>query len=315
MSPPRHIGRAQRFIPPSRLQQKLTAPVRRATLRRTQPKDVRMRRRAVLALAGLGWLLVVRPAGAAHISDERRILGADAALFQALALSDGAKAAQLLDKSFTWTGSDGATLALDQFRQNLPKPGPYVGTDIKLRIYGRVAVVTSDLDAVHALRIWVKEPQGWRALAYHEVTQTAPPAGAGAPVKADCENPCRTLPYAARNAAERGAIASWQALESAVVAGNSKVWASHVADEFVVVSNFRVQDKAARIAAIDRGGTAPAPLVSANFFDFGDTLAMTAQHQPYTGKPIRVTRVWIKRAGSWLMAISYQTIIQAASVG
>jgi hypothetical protein len=42
---------------------------------------------------------------------------------------------------------------------------------------------------------------------------------------------------------------------------------------------------------------------------------MSALHQPFTGKPVRVTRVWIKRDGAWLMAISYQTIIQAATVG
>lgn len=273
-----------------------------------------MRWRAVLALAGLGWLLVLRPAGAAP-SDEQRVGQADAALFQALALSDGAAAAKLVDERFTWTGSDGATLTVKQFRATPPKPGPYVGTDVRVRIYGGVAVLTSDLDHVHALRVWVKDHQSWRALVYHEVTVGAPPAGGTAPVTADCENPCRTLPYAARNPAERDAIASWQALEHAVASGDGKGWAPHVADEFVVVGNYRVQDKAARTEAINRGGTAPAPLVSANFFDFGDTLVMTARHQPFTGKPIRVTRVWIKRAGAWLMAISYQTIVQAATLG
>jgi len=274
-----------------------------------------MKRRAVIAFAGIGWLFVSNLANAAGGSLEHRISETDAALFQALSQSDGAKAAKLLDDRFTWTGSDGAILTVKQFRASLPKPGPYVGTDVTVRIYGRVAVVTSHLDPVYALRVWVQDRQGWRALAYHEVTVVPPPAGAAAPVTADCENPCRTLPYAAHNHAERDAIASWQALERAVAAGDGKGWAPHVADEFVVVSNFRVQDKAARIEAVNRGGTAPAPLVSANFFDFGDTLVMTALHQPYTGKPIRVTRVWIKRAGAWLMAISYQTIIQAATLG
>jgi hypothetical protein len=274
-----------------------------------------MRRRALLALAGLGWLVAVAPVDAATGTDEHRVGEADAALFQALSLADAPAAAKLLDDRFTWTGSDGATLTAKQFRAGPPKPGPFVGTDVKVRIYGRVAVVTSDLDHVYALRIWVKDRQAWHALAYHEVTVTTPPAGAGAPVTADCENPCRTLPYAPRNAAERDAIASWQALEHAVATGDGKGWAPHVADEFVVVSNYRAQDKTARIAAINRGGTAPAPLVSANFFDFGDSLVMTALHQPFTGKPIRVTRVWIKRGGAWLMAISYQTIIAAATVG
>jgi len=39
---------------------------------------------------------------------------------------------------------------------------------------------------------------------------------------------------------------------------------------------------------------------------------MKALHQPFHGKPIRVSRLWIKRDGLWVMAISYQTTIQAA---
>jgi hypothetical protein len=273
-----------------------------------------MKRRAAIALASLAWLLVLTPA-LADSPDEHRIIRADEALFQALSKSDGAGAAKLAEEAFTWTGSDGRTLTLHQFRTAPPKPGPHVGTDVKVRIYGHVAVVTSDLDHVHALRIWVRGRRSWRALLYHEVTVGDAPAGTPSPVKADCENPCRILPYAGRNAAERDAIASWQALEQAVAAGNGAAWAPHVADEFVVVGNFRMQDKKARIAAIDRGGTAPAPLVSTTFFDYGDTLVMTALHQPFTGKPIHVTRVWIKRGGAWLMAISYQTIIQATMAG
>jgi hypothetical protein len=40
---------------------------------------------------------------------------------------------------------------------------------------------------------------------------------------------------------------------------------------------------------------------------------MKCLHQPFTGKPVRVTRVWIKRDGKWVMSISYQTTIQAAA--
>jgi hypothetical protein len=37
--------------------------------------------------------------------------------------------------------------------------------------------------------------------------------------------------------------------------------------------------------------SAPAPLVSAQMFDFGDAIVMTSQHHPYTGKPVRVSRL------------------------
>ena len=265
--------------------------------------------RGVILMLACGLLLLAgAPAGAAP-TDEQLVGKADAALFQALADHDTKAAAALLDDRFTWTGSDGSTLGLMQLRAALPKPGPYVGTDLKLKLYGRVAVITTDLDQVHALRVWVKRAKGWRALVYQEVTVAT--VSAPAPVKAECENPCLTVPYSPQTVAQRDVIASWQALESAVAKGDAEAWATHVADDFVVVSNTRVQDKAARMAAIKKGGSAPAPLVSATFFDVGDTLVMTAQHQPYAGKPVHVTRVWIRRRNGWLMALSYQTTIQA----
>ena len=48
-------------------------------------------------------------------------------------------------------------------------------------------------------------------------------------------------------------------------------------------------------------------------FNFGDAVIMTCLHQPYSGKPIHVSRLWIKRDGKWIMSISYQTAIQAAT--
>jgi len=59
-------------------------------------------------------------------------------------------------------------------------------------------------------------------------------------------------------------------------------------------------------------GSAPAPLVSAQMFDFGDAVVMTCLHQPYSGKPVHVSRLWIKRNGQWIMSISYQTTMLAA---
>jgi len=41
-----------------------------------------------------------------------------------------------------------------------------------------------------------------------------------------------------------------------------------------------------------------------------DTIVMTCLHQPYTGKQIRITRLWTKRDGKWQMAKSYQTTVQ-----
>jgi hypothetical protein len=45
-------------------------------------------------------------------------------------------------------------------------------------------------------------------------------------------------------------------------------------------------------------------------FDFGDAVLMTSDHVPDRGKPLRVTRVWVRRNGSWVEALSYQTSVQ-----
>ena len=268
--------------------------------------------RTVRALACLGWLLVVgAPAGAAE-RDDQLVREADQALFLALTKGDARAVNPLLDTKFTWTDRDGQTLGTKAALQALPKPGAQVGANLKLNLYGQVAVITSQLDNVYALRVWVKGRKHWHVLAYHEVAVTEPPRGA-TPATGPCDNPCRDVPYKPRNAAERGVFDSWQALERAVVAGDGTAWAPHVADEFMVVSNFRAQDKPGRIAAVNRGGTLPPPLVSATLYDYGDAIVMICLHQPAAGKPIHVTRVWVKRGGAWQMAISFQTIIQAAA--
>ena len=40
---------------------------------------------------------------------------------------------------------------------------------------------------------------------------------------------------------------------------------------------------------------------------------MTAIHQPYVGKAVRVSRLWIKRDGKWLMTLSFQTTIELST--
>jgi hypothetical protein len=275
-----------------------------------------MTRRGVMGLVCLAWLVGLGGAPAdAATRDDQLVREADQALFRALSKSDGAAFARLLEPKFTWTTSAGQALDTKALLNALPKPGAQVGANLKLHVYGHVAVLTTELETVHALRVWVKGRGGWRALLYHEVAVTAPPAEAATRVEADCENPCRSLPYAPRTAAARAVITAWQALEQAVAAGNGTAWATHVADEFVVVDNAGAHDKPARLTAINQGGSAPPPLVAATMFDYRDAVVMTALHQRYRGKPMRVSRIWIKRGKAWLLAISYQTVIQAAKVG
>ena len=273
----------------------------------------------VIVFGGISVFIHINPVAAA--ADDPSILQADREFVQAAGRGDTATAGRVLDADFTWTDADGKTRSRAEVLDSLPTPalGDESRALVKQRTYGQVGALMSARDKAHVLRLWVHRPAGWRLLVYHEVVlgrQTPAPSGPGV---RDCENPCKTLPYKPRNEAEQGVVASWQALETGVTNHDSAAWATHVAEEFVMLgsSNDHPLTKADRMATLNLQkqtgfGSAPSPLVSAQMFDFGDAVVMTCQHQPYTGKPVHVSRLWIKRNGRWVMSISYQTTMQAA---
>jgi len=278
---------------------------------------------SVLAIIlGAATAMVVLPTHRSTVfADEPVALQTDRDFVQAASKGDKSKVASLLDSDFSWTDADGKTQTKAEVLNALPTPalGSETGADVKQRTYGLVTAVMSGRDKTYVLRIWVKRPAGWRLLVYHEVALgRQAPAHSGPAVK-DCENPCRTLPYKPRNEAEQAIVASWQALETGVTNHDASSWSPHIADEFVMLgsANDHPLSKADRIATLNLQkqtgvGSAPAPLVSAQMYDFGDAVVMTCLHQPYSGKPVHVSRLWIKRDGHWVMSISYQTTIQAA---
>ena len=223
----------------------------------------------------------------------------------------------ILDNDFTWTDSAGKTRGKAQVLTDVKNEGAVSDMEnVGQRVYGDVGVITASSGKLHTLRVWVKKSGQWRLLVYHDATLVAkaqPPAGSGI---TDCENPCKSLPYRPKNPDEQGVISSWQALETAVTAHDAQGWAPHISDEFTLTNsnNDHVMTKADRMAILDKQkstgvGSAPSPLVSGSMFDFPDAIVMTAQHQTGNNKPTHVTRVWIKRDGSWQMAISQQTTI------
>jgi hypothetical protein len=258
---------------------------------------------------------------AAFPAEAQTILQADHEFVQAAAKGETGSIGKLLDADFAWTDADGSTRSRAEVLGSLPTPalGNETGAEVKQQTHAQVGAVMSSRDKTHVLRIWVRRLAGWRLLVYHEVIlgrQVPGPSGSG--VK-ECENPCKTLPFKPRNEAEQAIIASWQALETGVTNHDAALWAPHIADEFVMLgsSNDHPLSKADRIATLNLQkqtgfGSAPAPLVSAQMFDFGDAVVMTCLHQPYTGKPVHVSRLWIKRNGQWVMSISYQTTVLAA---
>ena len=259
------------------------------------------------------------------LADESSVLQADRDFVQAAAKGDSATVAKLLDADFTWTDAEGKTLSRSEVLGALPKPilGDEAGAHQVRQSRSQVEAIMADRDKLHVLRLWVKRGPAWRLLVYHEVAlgqQQVGPPGPAISGATNCENPCNTVPYNPKNQAEQAIIASWQALETGVTNHDAAAWAPHIADEFTMLgsANDHPLTKADRIATLNLQkqtgrGTAPAPLVSAQMFDFGDSVVMTCLHQPYSGKPVHVSRLWIKRDGQWIMSISFQTTIQAAT--
>src|SRR5262249_57198209 len=100
----------------------------------------------------------------------------------------------------------------------------------------------------------------WRALLMQDVPIRAGEEAAAAlrpiPV-ADvgahaCNNPCNTVPYRARSAAELDVAGTYQTITKAVAAHDAGAWAKHVADEFVAYASSRAPlARSSRIAAIE----------------------------------------------------------------
>ena len=165
---------------------------------------------------------------------------ADRAFVQAVAKADKAALEPLLDADFTWTDFEGKTATKSASRCGICRRWLSQMSSAAQRkeySYGEIGDVQVNLGRAHVLRVWVKRAAGWKAIVYQEVMSLdAPPSftpGAGK----DCENPCKTVPYAPRNDTERQVIAAYSKLETAAMAHNSAVFTTMVGDEFVAASS------------------------------------------------------------------------------
>ena len=277
---------------------------------------------AVLAIFCTAAITLGAPVNAAATA-EQDALQADSSFVQALAKGDKAEVGKLLDPEFTWTDANGHTLKREQVLRELPKPaiGVETGKETSATLikhnYGNLEAIQQRSGRDNVLRVWVKRPDGWRQLVYQEarLLDTAPTAPPG--TGADCENPCKSLPYQPKNANERAVLKSFQELQAATVAQDSAIWGQHVADEFSAANSNsdQVLTKQGRMSDLEHkkmAGYSPMPVQSMRLFDFGDAFVLQSDHQPQHGKPVHITRVWIKRDGRWQEAASYQTRVDAA---
>jgi hypothetical protein len=268
-------------------------------------------------------------------SAKESVLAAAKALQAAIRGGNAAAAEKFLSRDFSFIDASGHEHARREVLNALKASPRGTGSAIKVRDYGRIALITGGYKSAQAgersdlfaLDVWIKDGATWKALIHHNNVLARPDAPSahvsGTPRAIDappprCINPLEEVPYQAKSQAERDIIKAFQTLELAVTRNDPDEWQHHVADEFVVTrTRQHPTDKAARMAfmATQRAINAEtfvAEVVSLKFWVLGDAAVMRADHAMPGNRrpPYRATRLWVKRNGHWQMAISQQTTIQ-----
>jgi hypothetical protein len=262
-------------------------------------------------------------------ADETAVFAADGALGEAMRVGDKAAVRRLLALQFTLVDADGKTHPRKEFLAELKRLAPAPASDVKIRSFGLVAAVTGRHKSAHDsdvffIDVWAKQKGAWRALLMQDVpiaaddapAATAAPAPAAEPQPYACDNPCKTIPYRVRSTAEQDVINTFQTIMKAIVAHDVNEWAKHIADDFVAYASGRAPiAKSVRIAAIERQQEGNATVrvgevQTMRLAVYGDSAVMIATDVDEARPPYRAARVFVKRGGQWLMAISVHTDVK-----
>jgi Domain of unknown function (DUF4440) len=267
--------------------------------------------------------------------DEAAVLAADTALANAVRAGNKSVARRLLALQFSFVDAAGRFYVRKDFLRDLKAVAVAATTDVKVRSYGRMTLITGHRQTpqngdVFFLDIWARQKGAWRALVSQDVAtavaDAAAATGSAAVAKGSaaepqtpvCKNPCESIPYRVRSASEQDVIAAFQALEKAIVVHDTAEYARYVADEFIVYRSGRTPvGKLERIAAIERQEQSNVTVTigaveNMRLAVYGDAAAMLtddvmpdSSHRHY-----RTARLWVKRGGQWLLAISAQTDVK-----
>lgn len=259
-------------------------------------------------------------------SNEEAVLRADRELTQALRTANIKAASELLDSDFAWTDVEGKTRDKSATLEDLSSFAEDNKEDsVKSYSYEKLGLIYGTHHDVRFVRVWIKRPKVWGLFVdldtptASEQRSAAPAPRANAGATGDCDNPCRSLPYKPVTPADKAVLAEWQKTKVDEWHPNADDWATHIADEFMIINNGSARNKAERVALAkkeqEEGIGAPgAPILSMNMYDFGDAVLMISHHVPYQGgKPYYNVRVFVNRDGHWPLVWSQQTTIESAA--
>ena len=269
-------------------------------------------------------LLYNLPSGWAGSNDDT-VLKADRSFVAALAKPDAKSLGDYLDTTFAWTDVAGNTLNKSAV---LLDAGGFAAdnrddADSRVYSYTQLGLVYGTHHSVRYVRIWVKKPNGWLLSIDLDTPTASEGRGTGAggqraeeTSKGDCDNPCRTLPYAPATAADKAVLTEWQKTKVDEWHPDAADWETHIADEFMIINNGSARDKPDRVALAKKNeaagiGAPGAPILKMEMRDYGDAALMISHHVPYQGgKPYYNVRVFVNRDGHWPLVWSQQTTIQ-----
>jgi Domain of unknown function (DUF4440) len=279
-----------------------------------------------LFVAGLLIAIVIQSRAEPAPGEDAMVLAADTALGEAMRADDKSTARRLLSLQFTYVDANGKIQERKDFLNGLKAVAAASANDVKVKIYGQVAMVTGHRKSAQDgetffLDIWAKQKGAWRALTMQDVVlaEGASNAAAESPNAQDkpyeCKNPCQTIPYRVRSPAEQDIVTAFQAIEKATVAHDADEWGKHVGDEFVLYRSGRApMPKSGHIATIERekkSNTAVtvSEIETMRLWVYGDGAAMIATHvTPGSSRPpFRAASLWAKRNGQWQLVIGVQT--------
>jgi len=256
------------------------------------------------------------------------LLAADKALGVAMRTGDRTSARRLLTLQFTFVDADGKIHPRREFLGDLKNVAARPATDIKIRNFGSLAMMTGKHTSaqgadVFFLDVWVRQKGAWRALLMQDVPIRAGEEAAAfrAIQIADldthaCDNPCNSIPYRVRSAAEQDVASTYQIITKAIAAHDAGAWAKHVADEFVSYASSRAPlARGSRIAAMedrnDDGAARVGEVKTMRLSVYGDGAVMVATEANGLHPAYRAARVFVKRDGRWLMAATAQTDLKS----
>ena len=285
--------------------------------------------KANVAIALLGCSVLCLTGRTTRAADEKQSYEKSALSFRdALSSGDSKAVATLLDDNFQWVEANGEMHTKSQVLETLPAFAKDNEGDMDVRTLDLLGDAKRVLGIHHGQRfahIWVKRPEGWRALVFLNIPipaqrseNTVVPK---APIDpdADCENPCRTLPYKPVNVAQEGALATWFRLKNAEWHPNAEVWSANSDENHETISPKMDLPKLEHVVMLaqqrklygEKGANPGQPVLSMRMYDVGNVVVQECLQGPKAAaKPVTfVMRVFINRGDGWKIVLSAQTNI------